>query len=144
MYFKYYPSAAFSCQRHYCTTLTTNLLQPLISRKQAAPADNNFLVILSGAQAESKNLVEVAARRDHSTTLSYSQLPSNYSQTTLELLLATLAPLAECYVEYHHHHKADGKGHSARIGVFALLRLGDKLLDNDIEHCSRREGEKVG
>ena len=24
MYNEYYPSVAFSCQRHYCTTLTTN------------------------------------------------------------------------------------------------------------------------
>ena len=99
--------------------------------------------------AESKDLVEVAAaRRGEPRPLNYPQttlkLLSNYSQTTLKFLLATLAPLAECHVEYHHHHKADGKGHSARVGVFALLRLGDKLLDNDIEHCSRREGEKVG
>ena len=30
MYIKYYPSVAFSCQRHYCTTLTTNFRKSII------------------------------------------------------------------------------------------------------------------
>ena len=116
-----------------------------MEREKNCAYGHPIVVILSGAQRSRRISLKsqplVAARRDHLTTL---KLFSNYPQTTLKLLLATLAPLAECHVEYHHHHKADGKGHSARIGVFALLRLGDKLLDNDIEHCSRREGEKVG
>ena len=52
--------------------------------------------------------------------------------------------LAECHVQYHHQNETHGKGYCARVGVFALLGLGDKLLDNDIEHCTRRKGQKVG
>lgn len=47
---------------------------------------------------------------------------------------------AQSYIEDHHDDKAYGEGDGARVGVFALLRLGDKLLNNNIEHGARGEG----
>ena len=52
--------------------------------------------------------------------------------------------LSQCYIQDHHNDKAYSKGYSADVGVFALLGLGDKLLDNNIEHSTCREGEQVG
>ncbi len=52
--------------------------------------------------------------------------------------------LSQCDIENHHYNKAYGKGYSAYIGVFALLGFGDKLLDNDIEHRTRRECKEIG
>ena len=52
--------------------------------------------------------------------------------------------LSQCDIEYHHNNKAYGKGDSTNIGVLALLGLGDKFLDNDVEHSTCRECKEVG
>ena len=51
--------------------------------------------------------------------------------------------LSECYVEYHHNYKSDGEGYGTDVGVFATLGLGYKFLNDNIEHGTCGECQKV-
>ena len=48
--------------------------------------------------------------------------------------------LSHHHVEYHHQDKADGKSDGAEITVLTAGGLGDKFLDNYIEHSTSCKG----
>ncbi len=51
---------------------------------------------------------------------------------------------AKSYVERHHDGEANHEGDSGEVRVAAFLGLGNKLLGDDEDHRTRREGEGVG
>ncbi len=54
------------------------------------------------------------------------------------------ANLPQRHVEHHHKHEAECHAYGAYVGVSPTLRLGNKLFDHDINHCSRGESEQIG
>ena len=52
--------------------------------------------------------------------------------------------LPQRHVEKHHQGKAEGGTDGTDIAVLAHLRLGDKFLNDDVNHCAGGKGEDIG
>lgn len=52
--------------------------------------------------------------------------------------------LPERDVEHHHHREADEEAGRREVAVAGGLRFRDRLLNDDEDHRSRGEGERVG
>ena len=54
------------------------------------------------------------------------------------------APLTERHVENHHEHEPYRKRNRANVAVNALGHFGDELLDDHVDHRTRRKREQIG
>ena len=50
--------------------------------------------------------------------------------------------LSECNVEHHHHEETDHYAECAGVGMLVEVRLGDKLLHDDIQHRAGGGGKQ--